>query len=327
MSFGFSGMPPMGSAPGPPPPIPFVNQTAPGYTPNVEFQLNPVDPGIGAANRDKIMAEQQRILTIFNDWFMAQKLKLMGRVSARLPQLANEQSNRDQLQNMVKDMAEMNVNRMQMTGIINNFGQQYCKFVGDLNAVESQRQLNEIERARQQGYLFLPLAHQRFVRTCQVTVVFAVGGTFGALIAIWSGATAIKTSMQAAKTAGLQCLIMGLIQFLCIVARNATRYPTWKIPLHPQIYGRDKIFVTRLWDIYIILLLGGIISFGAWMWTKSNAIFMADAAAGGENQVVAQNLAPMMVANAMQGYYTTTLMAPVMRETENARTLLTITRG
>ncbi|EPS40030.1 hypothetical protein H072_6129 [Dactylellina haptotyla CBS 200.50] len=327
MSFLFSGLP-MAPPPGGPVPVPpFMGQTAPGYTPNVDFQLNMLDPGVGTANRDKINAELMRICNIFNEWIRAQKLRLLGNGNARLPELANENTNRDLLQGLIRDMAEMNVNKMQMTGIINNFGQQYCKFVGELNAVETQRQLNEIEKARLFGAVFLPIAHQRYLRICQVTVILSVSGTFGTAIAIWSGATAIKTSMQAAKTAGLQCLVMGLIQFFCLLFRFLSRCGTYRIPIPRQMYGRDSMFVTKLWDLYIMVVLGGIIAFGGWMWTKSNAVFslleeeqMQIGSPWGEDM-------GRLAAETMRAYYTTTLLAPVTTFTQNAATRLTITRG
>ncbi|KAF3177927.1 hypothetical protein TWF225_009302 [Orbilia oligospora] len=263
MSFGFA------PAPAPPP----QNPTAPGYTTNIEFQLDPIDPGDGAANRDAILAEQQRILTIFNDWFIAQKLKLLGQVNARVPQLSSEQSNRDQLQMLIKDIAETNVNKATMTGLINNFGQQYCKFITERDAVEAQRQLNEIEKARMQGIDFLPPAAQTYVRVCQVGVVLSLGGTFGTLIAIWTGANAVTTGLQSAKTAGLQLLVMGILQFICLCMRTVVVMNVGKLMIPPASYGKDKLFITRIWDVYIVVVLTTIISFGAWMWTKSNVNF------------------------------------------------------
>ncbi|KAK6506468.1 hypothetical protein TWF506_011375 [Arthrobotrys conoides] len=271
MSFGFNPA-------GPPPP---ANATAPGYTTNIEFQLDPIDPGAGASNRDAILAEQQRILTIFNDWFIAQKLKLLGQVNVRLPQIANEQSNRDQLQMMIKDIAETNVNKSAMTGLINNFGQQYCKFITERDAVEAQRQLNEIEKARMMGIEFLPPPAQTYVRVCQIGVVLSAGGTFGTLVAIWTGATAVKTSLASAKTAGLQLLVMGLLQFICLIMRAVVSINVSKLMVPPQSYGKDKMFITRLWDVYIAVILTTIISFGAWMWTKSNVNFGKGKGGGG----------------------------------------------
>ncbi|KAK6345898.1 hypothetical protein TWF730_010241 [Orbilia blumenaviensis] len=273
MSFGF-GTIPLGPSQGPAPaPAMFQSGTAPGYTPNVEFQLNPIDPGLGAANRDKILAEQQRILTIFNDWFIAQKLKLLGQGNSKLPQIANEEANRDQMQGIIRDFAEMNINRMAMAGLVNNFGEQYCKFVSQRDAVETQRQLNEIERARIQGYDYLPPPAQRFVRVCQIAVILSVGGTFATLVAIWSGATAVRTSLQAAKTAGLQCLVMGLLQFICLIIRAIVRIEVGKFMIPITAYGRDRIYLTKMWDGYIVTVFCAIIAFGAWMWTKSNANF------------------------------------------------------
>ncbi|KAK6540425.1 hypothetical protein TWF694_009221 [Orbilia ellipsospora] len=326
MAYLFSGFPMNPQPPAPNIP-PFLQQTAPGYTPNVDFQLNPLDAGVGYANRDKINAESQRICNIFNEWIRAQKLKLLGNANARLPELANENTNRDLLQGLIRDMAEMNVNKIQMTGIINNFGQQYCKFVGELNAVESQRQLNEIEKARLFGCIFLPIPHQRHLRACQVAVILSVSGTFGAIVAIWSGATALSTSMQAAKTAGLQCLIMGLIQFICLAARLISRYPTWKIPILRQMYGRDAMFVTRLWDLYMMFVLSGIIAFGAWMWTKSNAVFNAEQDSYQTNQW-GQKIGKVVAGKTLQGYYTTTYMAPaVYTIAAKAANRLSITRA
>ncbi|KAF3912408.1 hypothetical protein AA313_de0210166 [Arthrobotrys entomopaga] len=257
MAYLFSGFPMNPHPPAPNIP-PFLQTTAPGYTPNVDFQLNPLDAGIGNANRDKINAESQRICNIFNEWIRAQKLKLLGNMNARLPELANENTNRDLLQGMIRDMAEMNVNKIQMTAVI-----------------------------------------------------LSVSGTFGAIVAIWSGATALSTSMQAAKTAGLQCLIMGLIQFICLITRLITRYPTWKIPIPRQMYGRDAMFVTRLWDLYMMLVLSGIIAFGAWMWTKSNVVFNADQD-GYQTVPGGQRIGKVVAGKTLQGYYTTTYMAPAI---------------
>ncbi|KAK6524464.1 hypothetical protein TWF281_011372 [Arthrobotrys megalospora] len=336
MSFGFGALP-LGPSLNPPPAA-FQGGTAPGYTPNVEFQLNPVDPGIGSANRDKILAEQQRILTIFNDWFIAQKLKLLGQTNARLPQIANEGGNRDQLQAMIKDIAEMNINRMAMTGLINNFGQQYCKFVTERDAVENQRQLNEIEKARMLGYTYLPVPAQRFVRICQVAVILSVGGTFGTLIAIWSGATAIRTSMQAAKTAGLQCIVMGLLQFICLSMRFAVRLNIGKYMIPLPAYGRDRMYITRLWDLYIVIMLAGIVAFGAWMWTKSNVIFggeemlgIASAATAAATVPVAPQVMKAFTTGVREGNYNipTMLMAKATHVADAAagKLLDAVTKG
>ncbi|RVD84899.1 uncharacterized protein DFL_003236 [Arthrobotrys flagrans] len=110
---------------------------------------------------------------------------------------------------MIKDIAETNVNTNSMAGLINNFGQQCCKFVTERDAVKSQRQLNEIEKARILGIDSLPPPAQRYIRVCQLGVMLSVGGTFGALIAFWSGATTVRTSLQSAKTASLQLIVTG----------------------------------------------------------------------------------------------------------------------
>ncbi|KAK6338066.1 hypothetical protein TWF696_001537 [Orbilia brochopaga] len=267
----FGGQPAPGVFPGP---------TVAGYTPNIEFQLNPMDPGFGTTNRDKILAEQQRILGVFNDFMIAQKLMILGQADARMPQLANEQANREQLQSLIRDMAEMNVNKQTMTGLVNNFGSQYCKFITDRDAVEAQRQLNDVERARMLGYLFLPPPLQLHLRICQISVVLSLGGTFGACMAFWSGSRALQTSMLACRTAGLQCLVMGLLQFIAIAARLISRCSVARFACPSIAFGRDRMYVSRIWDYWTALVLCAIISFGAWMWTKGNEVYLGHGSGG-----------------------------------------------
>ncbi|KAK6331646.1 hypothetical protein TWF718_002195 [Orbilia javanica] len=250
-----------------------ASSAAQGYTPNVEFQLNMQEPPAGTANRDAIVAEQQRILTVFNDWLIAQKLRVLGQATARMPQIANEQTNKAQLETIIKEAATMNVDRANMSGVMNNFGQQYCRFITERDAVENQRQLNEIEKARMQGTDFLPTAAQRYLHVCQAGVILSVGGTFGALIAFWTGATAVGINLQAAKTAGIQLIVVGLLQFICLGMRIAVLVDVTQYKIPRASYGKDQVFISRLWDFYIASILITIISFGAWMWTKSNAKF------------------------------------------------------
>ncbi|KAF3904672.1 hypothetical protein ABW21_db0207879 [Orbilia brochopaga] len=220
------------------------------------------------------MAEQQRILTVFNDFMIAQKLMLLGQADARMPQLANEPANREELQHMIREMAEANVNKAALTGIVNNFGTQYCKFVTDRDAVERQRQINDIERARVSGHQFLPIHIQRHLRICQATAIIALGCTFGACMSFWSGAKALEQSITACRTAGLQCMVMGILMFFAIAARLSSRFACARYRMPSEAYGRDRMYVSRVWDWCMIAVFCLIVSFGAWMWSRGNHKFV-----------------------------------------------------
>ncbi|KAJ6258757.1 hypothetical protein Dda_6810 [Drechslerella dactyloides] len=260
----------------PPGPPPWLNQ-------GPEFQLEPADPGGDAPNREKIMIEQQRILGIFNDFMTAQKLKALGQTEPRVPQLANEALNRTQLQQFIRDLAENNVNKATLSGLVNNFSTQYHRLaVADsfrptdaknLDAAEMQKQLNEIEKARVLGYHLLPLQLRRHLRICQAAVVLAIGCVFGSMMAIWSGARALNANMHACRTAGLQLIIVGLMAVLVLCSRILSRVKIMELQICSGAFGHDRFYVSRAWDGLAAIMLAGIIAFGAWFWARSVQLY------------------------------------------------------
>ncbi|KAF3936186.1 hypothetical protein ABW19_dt0203110 [Dactylella cylindrospora] len=258
--------------------LPFTNPVAPGYHSDTEFHLNAVDPGIGAANRDSILTEQQRILGILNDFMIAQKLKLLGNIDVRIPAVANEESNREQLQQLIRDMAEFNVNRTNMTGLINNFGAQYCKFASDRDAVEAQRQLNEIDRQRMSGIDCYPPNLQNYVYVCRFTLFAYAVGALGWFFALWSMMNALKISFEASKAAGLQCLVTCLLAFLSASVRGVAQYGARRQypPYGPQaqLATGDKRITSKKWDLLMwISTIGFVIGSGI-LWHTSNQNFV-----------------------------------------------------
>lgn len=97
---------------------------APGYMPGGPnpFGFEPLDPGLNMNNRERIIAEQQRIIAVFSDFFTAQKLRWAGHGDANIPQFVNEQSNKDQIQGFIKDLATHNIEKMSMITAMNGFG-------------------------------------------------------------------------------------------------------------------------------------------------------------------------------------------------------------
>ncbi|EWC47915.1 hypothetical protein DRE_02797 [Drechslerella stenobrocha 248] len=297
----------------PPPPLPpsyprysrSRTSTAARYAPNIEFELGAIDPGIGAPNRSRVVTEQQRILAIFNDILAAQRIKILGRNDMRIPELASEEANREKLQNVVREMAEANVNKLQIMALMDNFGAEFSKYAAARDTVETQRQLNAIQRARMLGYLFLLAPLQRHLRICQASVVLAVGGGLGAAMAIWSGVAALSASMQAVKTAGLQCIVMGMLQLACGIMRIVSRFYASRYPVPSIAYGRDRLYVTRYWDAFILAVLLGIIAFGAWMWRRSGTVFVVD---GQQDEQLQATATTAPAAAALTYAYTTAVM-------------------
>ncbi|KAK6511186.1 hypothetical protein TWF481_000108 [Arthrobotrys musiformis] len=245
-----------------------------------EFNLEPMELDDGIPNPDRVAIEHERIFKILNDWLLAQRLRLLHQDHLRLPQMRCEARNREQLRIILKEAAVSNVNRAKMDGVMNNFAVQYCNFVRDRDAVEAQRLENEAEKARlvgAMGFKHLPGQARSLIRVCQTTVIVAIGNTFAFLAVIWSGTANLKASMAATKTAGIQLIVLGVLQIACVAFRCGFRIAAafarnGRTRLPAAVYGRDGKYLSIWWDGFICLTIGGIIAFGGWMWTKGHRI-------------------------------------------------------